>query len=68
MSGKLSSLAVFPAPGVQDTITVTEYNSNFFTAENPRESQPCLYTFGQVQIIFYYDVKHFICIISAQSE
>ena len=57
----MSSLAVFPAPSLQDTITITEYNSNFLTAENPRECQPCLYTFGQV--IMYLILKKHLKII-----
>ena len=44
----MSSLAVFPAPGFQNTITITEYNSKLVTAEEPKECQPSLYTFGQV--------------------
>jgi hypothetical protein len=43
----MSSLAVFPSPSLQDTITINEYNSNFATAD-PRECQPCTYSFGQV--------------------
>ncbi|XP_028402872.1 aladin-like isoform X2 [Dendronephthya gigantea] len=45
----MSSLAVFPAPYLHDldTVTISEYNSNFLVGENPRELQPCLYTFGQ---------------------
>lgn len=45
----MSSLAVFPTPGPQDSITISEYNSNFvYKAENPSESQPYSYAFGQV--------------------
>lgn len=45
----MSSLAVFPAPDLlQNTITITEYNSTLVTAEEPEEGQPALYTFGQV--------------------
>ena len=43
----MSSLAVFPAPALQGTITINEYNSNFVTAD-PKELQPCFYSFGQV--------------------
>ena len=47
----MSSLAVFPAPDLQNTITITEYNSTLVTAEEPEEGQSALYIFGQVKII-----------------